>query len=563
MVIKVSSMRSFVKVILPILLLVMPLGVEAQFLVERELESLDKMLLSADVYAQEHLLHINSIENMLHSRGVSLEKQYDVNMRLYNAYRAYQFDKAMGAIDRCEKIATELRDKERISEVKIEKATLYTTSGMFFEASSVLDNDIDTLSLNREQLIQYYFSQQRFHSDFSAYTQTESTRRLSRSRVAYYRQQILRLTKPEDEINRSITVSMLCDSERWDEAEPINMQLLSEFDPYSHKYAMYAYMQARICEALNKREEMIVWFSRSAIADIATATKDNASLCSLAQSLPYEQNGIDRAFRYITISLNDALFYNAKLRPWQIASVIPVIENAYHQMRDVEQKRSSELLLVISLLAVALLVICLFVIYLYSRSRAKSREISLKNNQIREYADSLSTINLELEQLNNNLREASAVKEEYIGLFLSMCSDYIEKLTSYQRNVKRKLSSGKVKELQAELSTNELMDTELKNFYEMFDNAFLQLYPNFVEEFNSLLKPQMGIEPKKGERLNTELRIFALIRLGITDSSRIASLLRYSVNTIYNYRARIKNNALCNRDVFEEKIKTIGSMNRH
>ena len=134
-----------------------------------------------------------------------------------------------------------------------------------------------------------------------------------------------------------------------------------------------------------------------------------------------------------------------------------------------------------------------------------------------------------MRSVNTALVEANRVKEEYIGLFLTMCSSYIDKLDSYRRNVRRKLSAGKIDELKQESASSEMMTGELNGFYEMFDNAFLQLYPRFVEEFNELLKPGSRIELKKGERLNTELRIFALIRLGINDSSRIAPLLRYSV----------------------------------
>ncbi|MDE5906176.1 MAG: transcriptional regulator, partial [Alistipes sp.] len=316
---------------------------------------------------------------------------------------------------------------------------------------------------------------------------------------------------------------------------------------------------ALIAEALDREEEKALWYARSAIADVRCATKDNASLCCLAQAMLHRQE-INRAFRYITISLNDALFYNAKLRPWQIANIIPMVEKSYLEVRAQQEKSVRNYLIVISVLTSVLLGICIFMLRLYRRSQISQRKIETMNRQIQEYNASLSAVNEHTREMNKALVESNAVKEEYIALFLSMCSNYIEKLTAYQRNVRNKLSKGRIAELQAESSSSSLMDAELNNFYEMFDNAFLQLYPDFVEEFNSLLIPTARIELKKGERLNTELRIFALIRLGITDSSRIASLLRYSVNTIYNYRARIKNNAAGSRDDFEKRIRTIGAM---
>ncbi|MDE6711496.1 MAG: transcriptional regulator, partial [Alistipes sp.] len=312
-----------------------------------------------------------------------------------------------------------------------------------------------------------------------------------------------------------------------------------------------------IAEAMNREEECAPWYARSASADILSATKDNASLCCLAQVMLRSQQ-IDRAFRYITFSLNDALFYNAKLRPWQIANIIPMIEKSYLEAWARQERSARNYLIIISVLATVLFGICIYVMRLYRRSQTSQRKIETMNRQIQEYNASLSAVNEHTRDMNTALVESNAVKEEYIALFLSMCSNYIEKLMAYQRSVRNKLSKGKIAELQAESSSSALMDAELHNFYEMFDNAFLQLYPNFVEEFNSLLKPSARIELKKGELLNTELRIFALIRLGIADSSRIASLLRYSVNTIYNYRARIKNAAAGNRDDFETRIRTIG-----
>ncbi len=163
-------------------------------------------------------------------------------------------------------------------------------------------------------------------------------------------------------------------------------------------------------------------------------------------------------------------------------------------------------------------------------------------------------------KLNNvYLKEANAAKEEYIGLFLSMCSNYIDKMKAYQSGVRKLALAGNLDKLIADTSSPDNVEKELKEFYEMFDKAFLKLYPKFVEQFNGLLREDARIELKKGKLLNTELRIFALIRLGITQSSDIASMLRYSVNTIYNYRAQIKNSALGDRDNFEERIKEIGN----
>ena len=528
------------------------------------LADLDRTLDSSQSFVDTHSLNIKGIEDMLLQSDLSLTQRYNICDRLYDEYFAFQFDKAMAMLDERYRLAKAMNNHNLVADVHIDRAMLYTISGMYFEASDILEDDIDTLMLNSKQLIAYYNVQQRFHSDFWHYTTDVEARNRSGQKKVYYRNRILELTPDTDLLHRSITIRNYSERGEWHKADSLNRMVLSTLSSDVHEFAMYAYDQARICEAMERRDEMIEWFARSAITDIRTATKDNASLCSLAQVL-LERNDIERAFRYVTISLNDALFYNAKLRPWQISGIMPNIEKAYQEKQrkqSEELKRQEEhsrhLAIIISVLAIALLGICCYMATLVVRLGKNARKIGEMNEHIAGSNNELKTLNDKLEAINVDLREANAVKEEYIALFLSMCSDYIEKLSTYQRNVRRKLSQGKSAELERELSSSSIMDEELQNFYDMFDNAFLNLYPNFVEEFNALLKPDTQIELKRGERLNTELRIFALIRLGICDSSRIAALLRYSVNTIYNYRARTKNNALSNRDTFEERVKTIG-----
>ncbi len=493
--------------------------------IDAEIERLDRALeMSAD-YESNHKLRMMTLENMLHSRGVSREQQYEIYGQMYDGYMAYQFDEAMSMLDKRMAIAEELADRKRMA----------------------------------EQLVDYYNTQQRFYYDYNEYTQTPDMARISKAKVRYYRDRILECTPCHAETHQHIVIRDAMDAGDYESAYELNLKLLSQFDPGSHSYAVHAYDQAVICDNLQLSDEKMLWYARSAAADVKCATKDNASLCCLAQAMLHEGQ-IDRAFRYITISLNDALFYNAKLRPWQIANVIPMIEKSYQDVRAEQERHTKTLLIVISVLATVLLGICLMVVYLYFRAHLSRRKIESMNAQIDQYNASLVEASERMRSVNTALVEANRVKEEYIGLFLTMCSSYIDKLDSYRRNVRRKLSAGKIDELKQESASSEMMTGELNGFYEMFDNAFLQLYPRFVEEFNELLKPGSRIELKKGERLNTELRIFALIRLGINDSSRIASLLRYSVNTIYNYRARIKNAASGNRDDFEERIKTIGAM---
>jgi len=167
-------------------------------------------------------------------------------------------------------------------------------------------------------------------------------------------------------------------------------------------------------------------------------------------------------------------------------------------------------------------------------------------------------MNDQLSGTNTELSEANHIKEEYIGYFLNLCSSYIDKLDDYRKMVGKKLSGGQAAELLKLTKTSNLKEIELEELYSNFDRMFLDIYPDFVDEFNKLLMDNEKITPKKGE-LNTELRIFALIKLGVEDSSKIAKFLGYSVNTIYNYRAKVKNKTKISRDIFETTVRKIGT----
>ena len=184
-------------------------------------------------------------------------------------------------------------------------------------------------------------------------------------------------------------------------------------------------------------------------------------------------------------------------------------------------------------------------------------ELATANKQLASQTQELSTLNAQLSTLNSQLSESNRVKEEYIGRFMSLCSQYIDKLDNYRKMVNKKMKNKELEELFLMSKSTELKEKELEELFLNFDSVFLHLFPNFVNDFNALLQPEVRVQPKEDNRLTTEIRIFALIRLGIEDSSKIAEFLHYSVNTIYNYRARIKNGAIGNREQFERQIKTL------
>lgn len=522
---------------------------------EELLGLLDKTISEADRYVSDKLLRIKTIENTLHSRGVSPEKQYEIYGELFDEYQPFNYVKATEVLKEQKSIALTLEDQSKINDILLKEAMLNTAAGEFLEAINTL-SQMDTTIFSTEQEIQYCNVQQRFWNDYSEYQKSNDKSMLRK--VGYYRDRLLSLAPQGSNISEYITVRKSIDEGNFAQADFINRHSLSKMDPSSHEYANQAYYQARICEALDRREEMENWFIRSAMADIKSATKDNASLFSLASEL-FNDGDLDHAFHYTQFSLADALSFDAKLRQWQISSILPAIQKGYTENQEMHHRRTRWLLLAVSILALLLLGGLFALLRLYRKQIESNRKIAMMNAQIQENSTALAEFNSKLSQMNKDLTEANAAKEEYIGLFLGMCSKYIDKMKAHQSKVRKMALAGQYDEIIKAASSNESVEEELKEFYDMFDQAFLKLYPKFVEQFNGLLREDSQIELKKGKLLNTELRIFALIRLGITQSSDIASMLRYSSNTIYNYRAQIKNACIGDRETFEERVKQIGN----
>ena len=282
----------------------------------------------------------------------------------------------------------------------------------------------------------------------------------------------------------------------------------------------------------------------AAMTDIKLAVKENEALLTLAVNL-YHKGDIDRSYNYIKVALSDAIFYNSRFKNTVIARIHPIIENTYLYRLEKQKQNLRFYILLTSLFVVALAITLYFT---YKQTKIVSRA---KKN--------LNVMNEELVALNKNLDEANLIKERYVGYFMNQCAVYINKLDEYRKNVNRKIKTGQVDDLYK--SSSRPFEKELEGLYTNFDKAFLKLYPNFVEEFNSLLKPEDYYKLDK-DQLNTELRIFALMRMGITDVSQIAVFLHYSVQTIYNYKSKVKRMSLLDGNIFEEEVKKLGSLSQ-
>ncbi len=499
---------------------------------------------------------INSLKQLVNQNGQSPQQQYAINALLYKEYLKFNFDSALSYISRNRELARKEQNIEWINETNFDLARIFSSSGLYYEARDILSS-IDKRSLEGVQKIDYYSCFHQLYAELGLYTVLRPDARKYKILSDAYRDSLLNIIEPESDQALLLRAAMLQDEGKFDESRKINSELMSRVSKDSPEYALYAFLRAISYRIQGNTEEQEKYLILSAISDIKNSVKDNVSLTLLAVLL-YEKKEIDRAYQYIMYSLEDAKFYNSRLRYVEISKILPLISEAF-RIKNERQKAQLKLYAITLTILAILLSLATAVTFIQMKRLSKARaSLQSANSRLNVLHKDLTQANEQLKTLNNELIESNRTKEEHIGFFLNLCSTYIDKLEDFRKFVHRKVTSGQHEELFKITKSNQFLDSELKEFYTNFDNTFLHLFPTFVEDFNALLVENERIEIKMDELLTTELRIFALIRLGITDSSKIASFLRYSVNTIYNYRTRIRNKSLVPREDFERKVRIIG-----
>lgn len=527
---------------------------------DQVLRRLYGMMESKQTFMSKKEDRISAIKMMLATPNISNLQQYEINLQLYNEYKTYISDSAIHYAKQNIALAGSLDDRYRMNESKLSLTSLYIISGLYIESLDIL-NQIDRSELTDNLLIYYYDSYKQLYRNYSFNNPNTS---VYTEKSSLYRDSLLNVLNKGSNHYQIVFAEKLFDENRLAESKQILESLVNQSKEEDHEKAVLTYALANIYRKEGNVNKQITYYAISAICDIRNAIMENASMQALAVTL-FEIGNIEEAYDCIKSSMEDAMFCNARLRTYEISQILPIIDSAY-QERVRNQK--SELQLFLILVSLLSLFLIIAVIYVYrqmkkiARIRKELYQTNLKLNELNEdlqrTVDQLNDTNKKLSDVNNELSESNEIKETYIGHFLDLCSTYIDKLEKYRSTLNKKAVERKIEELFRMLKSHEMIDQELKELYSLFDNIFLNLYPNFVEEFNSLLVEEERFNLKPDELLNTELRIFALIRLGITDSSRIANFLRYSANTIYNYRTRVRNKAAVPRDKFESYVMKIG-----
>lgn len=513
------------------------------------------------LYTSNKESQIAQTKKMLETPRISDEQRYDINLRLYNEYKTYISDSAIYYVRENVQIAERLNNPTWKYETKLDLVSLYVITGMFLEATDALKS-INRKHLNSDWLLIKYFDC--YKQLYSFYASNNSYTRGYSEKSKLYRDSLLSVLDEDSNHYKIVYAEKLYDESKLNEAKEILLELLKETGSDTHEKAVLSYALANIYKKEGDIDLQMQYYAMSAACDIKNSIKENASMQALA-SILYETGNVEKAYACIKSSMEDAMFCNARLRTHEVSQIFPIIDSAYQE--NVARKKS-ELQLFLLLVSILSLFLLVAIIYVYRQMKRIARirkEVYRANVKLNELNSDLqlsnaklNNVNKELSNVNTELSEANQIKEAYIGHFLDLCSTYINKIESYQNTLRKKAADKKLEELYKILRSREMIDNELKALYDNFDNIFLHLYPNFVSEFNSLLLKEERFQLKPNELLNVELRIFALIRLGITDSSKIANFLHYSANTIYTYRTRTRNKSAVPRDQFENMVMKIG-----
>ena len=528
------------------------------------LSEVDEAIEQSPQYVEQHEARIIDARNRL-SGAATDRHRFEVSFALYDLYKPFVNDSAIFFLKECISIARKEGNVSDVARCQALLAWRCSSTGMYEEALNILDSS-RTDGIDKAALGEYAHAYNNVYNEMAYYTQMPEMKEAYAQKADFYQNMMYEVLPADDPrviLRREMT---LMNSGRTTESMRVNDNWLKMVEPGTHPYAMVALYRYLEFMERKDQQQMMYWLVESVLADIRNGVMDQGSMWELANQLLL-LGDVEHANEYISYTSNCAIRFGSRQRNWQIAPLITRIADDY---KSKSERTTTQLRVLLGILSVLALLLLGVLYFLHRRNKQldvarnglheANGQLSESNAQLSTLNAQLSTLNTQLSTVNAQLTETNRVKEEYIGRFLSLCSQYIDKLDDYRKMVNRKMKNKELDELFRITKSTELKEKEIEELFQNFDSVFLHLFPNFIDDFNALLVPEMQVHPKEENHLTTDLRIFALIRLGIDDSSKIAEFLHYSVNTIYNYRARIKNGALGNREAFERQVKELGSV---
>lgn len=500
-----------------------------------------------DTYVNEKLERIERLRKQLSQTSRNnLENRFAIYNGLYHQYKTFIYDSAFQYAKKLVTTAFQMNDPTLICYARVKLGFILISSGMFKETFDSL-KQVEVKYLVDSTRVDYYRLLSRAYSDLNIYNNDLHYRNyyvtldqqyldsaLMFSPRGSYHYYYLGGVKNIHLRNFQKTIALIDTLLRTQKLS--NPQLAVNYYDLGNAY-----------RNMGDGERGIEYMIMSSLSDLRAATKETAAMHTLARIL-YEKGDVENAYTFIKQALNDAEFYGARQRKVEIMSILPLIASA--QLHSIDEQRKVWITYSLGVTALILVIVVFSIIISKQLKKLKAAEAVIRN------------ANRELQDINHKLIEADKIKEEYIGYYFSNNSSYIDKIESFRNSIDQKLQTRKVDDIRYLVNTINPVH-EREELYFNFDKIFLKLFPDFVKTFNSYFEPENRIVLKENQLLNTELRIFALIRLGIHDSEKIAKILGYSVNTIYSYKNRVKSKSKLPNEVFEARIMEINSVSNH
>lgn len=512
--------------------------------------TLDSLIDCQDSLISKKKAHIKAIHDGVKGIQLTSEQVLALNNRLYDEYMAFNFDSAHYYIKKNIEILQSFDDANLKASSLIRMAHILAVSGMFEKAGAMLD-EIPLSRLDTEKKVEFYNQKAELFLYRSEMAQYSPYFKEYIDSTQYYRQLILQIAPKESFEYITNLASYTCERGNEDQAIRIFENYLPSIQQGDRRYSIITSTLAYFYSRKQQAELQEKYLLLSAISDLRGTILENNSFRELS-SILMERGDFSKAYLYLSQASDDAQLYGSRLRSVQAAHLSPLITKAYDAERAQAQHRTNILLIIISFIALLLVGSIVYTLSLMRKRRLANEKISRMNAELSQHND-------EIKMMNNQMKEANRIKDEYIGRFLELCSNLIHRGEERVKKLNRLARERKLEELYAELKSNSSINGGIRMFHQNFDTAFLNIYPNFVSEVNQLMTEGNSFDvDDDANKLTTELRVLALIRLGIQDNQKIADILRSSITTIYTYRSKLKSRAR-NKETFEDDIRRIAT----
>ena len=473
--------------------------------------------------------------------------KFDLGLRIYDEYKAFKYDSAFAYCQKITRLAAQLHNPEKVEIAKLKLAFVLLSSGLFKETFETLGS-VDPKRLTLADKQSFYFLMARAYSDLGDFNQDQTYRPVYYSKALAYADTTLQFARPGSYEDLSVQEFRAQKTNNLAAGAAVYQRILRLPHLTLHQLAVSASTTAYVYELAGQPEKAFELLLVSAIADVKTATKETTAIFKLSDYC-YRQGDLKNAYTFIKEAREDAAFYKARQRQIEISHISSIIEGQKINIIETQRKSLKTYAIIMTLLAGVVIGFAVVSVRQVRRLRKADQLIFAANRELLER-------NGELRQLNSGLNEANKIKEEYIGYYFHNNSQYIDKLETLKKRVEALLASKQYAGAQKLVDAVNIK-TERNELLKGFDTVFLRLFPNFIGQFNELFRPEDRIALPDDQLLTTELRIFALIRLGIADSEQISRMLGYSINTIYTYKTRVKNRSLLPNEEFEARVQAI------